>query len=384
MSFQRKEKFPVRERNAFELLVDGEAFFTIMLASIARAQRFIFLEQYLVTTGSIGKKFVQALSEAAQRDVKVYCLFDDYGSRGLNQYSRQQLIDAGIQLCIYNPIRFKHWQSALFRDHRKLLLVDNAIGFVGGAGITDEFLGQNKNDSWHDVVLKIQGDVLQDWGQLFQQTWRQYSATSIDDSNAPSTDVRLRQPGQVLVNHPLHQEFNRRLLNTMRQATQHIWITTPYFVPNWKLRRRLKRMASFGVDVRLLLPGDQSDHPWVSQAARRYYTRMLKHHIRIFEYQPRFTHAKIVICDDWVSIGSSNLDRWNQHWNLDANQAIHDPVFAQHAMAIFREDFKQSREIELAIWSQRPWWQRWHEGYAGYLILLLEKLSRYFPKRRSP
>ena len=382
MSFQRKDIFPVRETNAFELLVDGEQYFATMLTAIASAQQFIFLEQYLVTTCAIGKKFVQALTEAVQRKVKVYCLFDDYGSRGLTQYSRQQLINAGIQLCFYNPIRFKRWQSALFRDHRKLLLVDNAVGFVGGAGITDDFVAHDKQEGWHDVVLKIQGAVLQDWSQIFLQTWRQNTVAAIVYPEAPSTDFSMPQPGQVLVNYPWHQEFNRTLLNKMRQATQHIWITTPYFIPNWKLRRRLKRMASFGVDVRLLLSGDQSDHPWVSQAARRYYTRMLKHRIRIFEYQPRFIHAKIVMCDDWVSIGSTNLDRWNQHWNLDANQAIDDPAFAQQTKEIFRRDFQQSKEIDLAAWLQRPWWQRWHENYAGYLVLLLEKLSHYLPKRR--
>lgn len=383
MSFQRKYTYPVRHANRFELLVDGEEYFPAMLQSIATAQQCIFLEQYLVTTGTIGKQFVQALADAVHRGVKVSCLFDDYGSRGLTQDSRQQLINAGIQLCFYNPIKLPKWQSALFRDHRKLLLVDSTTAFVGGAGITDEFVTHNKNAGWHDSMLKIQGAVLQDWHQLFQATWQQITGIEIPCPAMDSSHAEWHQTGQVLVNHPWHQEINQLALNKMHHATKHIWITTPYFVPSWKLRRRMKRMATQGVDVRLLLAGDLSDHPWVSHAARRYYTRLLKNHVRIFEYQPRFTHSKIVLCDHWVSIGSSNLDRWNQRWNLDANQAIDDAGFAEVTKAIFLRDFAQSKEIKLDQWLQRPRWHRWRESYSGYLVMLLERLSRYLPRRRK-
>lgn len=383
MSVRHKYTFPVRNDNAFEILIDGEQYFPAMLTAIDSAQHFIFLEQYLVITGKIGKQFVNSLSQAVKRGVEVFCLFDDYGSRGLNQYSRQQLVNAGIHLSFYNPVRLKHWQSALFRDHRKLLLVDNATGFVGGAGITDDFIATDGKPGWHDILLKIQGEVLSDWNQLFQHTWQQITDRPITISSKTSLPPTSRQSGQVLINQPWHQEFNRMLLNKMQRASQKIWITTPYFVPNWKLRRRLKRMSKLGVDVRLLLPGQLSDHPWVSQAARRYYTRLLKHNVRIFEYQPRFTHAKIVLCDNWVSIGSSNLDRWNQRWNLDANQAIEDHSIAALTTGIFENDFSQSEEILLSSWLHRSWWQRWRETYAGYVVMLAEKLSRYFPRRRK-
>lgn len=384
MSPQSKYTFPVRDSNNFSLLIDGEAYFSAMLESIQLAQGFIYLEQYLVATCDIGRKFIQALSQAVQRGVKVYCLFDEYGSRGLTQYSRQKLISAGIQLCFYNPVKLKRWQNALFRDHRKLLLIDNTIAYVGGAGITDDFISTKDSIGWHDVVLTIQGEVLADWQQLFESTWQQISGIALAHTTNISQPSEMIMSGQVLVNQPWHQEYNRTVLNKMMNASNCIWISTPYFVPSWKLRRRLKRMANTGVDVRLLLSGDNSDHLWVSHAARRYYTRLLKSHVRIFEYQPRFTHAKIVLCDNWVSIGSSNLDRWNQRWNIDANQSIEDPVFADITKELFQQDFKQCQEIQLSDWLQRPWWRRWHEGYAGYLVLLLERLSRYLPKRRDP
>ena len=147
------------------------------------------------------------------------------------------------------------------------------------------------------------------------------------------------------------------------------------------MRRRLGRAARKGIDVRLLLAGERSDHPWVTHAARRHYSRLLRNGVRIFEYQPRFTHAKIVLCDEWVSIGSSNLDRWNQRWNLDANQGVKDKAFAQSVRAMFMTDFNHSKGIELTTWSQRSFWQHFFEWGLGYFVAALERISRYFPRR---
>jgi len=138
----------------------------------------------------------------------------------------------------------------------------------------------------------------------------------------------------------------------------------------------------YGIDVRLLLPGRFSDHPWISFAARRHYSRLLHSGIRIFEYQPSFIHAKINLCDDWVSIGSSNLDRWNQHWNLDANQAIYNPKLATEVASLFQEDFAKSVEINLEEWKRRPWLARLRERLSGRLVAWLENIMRARRDRR--
>ena len=176
--------------------------------------------------------------------------------------------------------------------------------------------------AWHDVMLEIQGSIIQDWTQLFVQTWQKHSPLPITLptlSDQPHVD---RQVGRLLTSSPFaRQEINQALIKQLRRSQHRVWITSPYFVAPRKIRRLLRQTARRGVDVRLLLPGPFSDHTWISHAARRHYMRMLKDKIRIFEYQPRFIHAKMQLCDDWVSICSSNLDRWNQHWNLAANQA---------------------------------------------------------------
>jgi len=139
----------------------------------------------------------------------------------------------------------------------------------------------------------------------------------------------------------------------MYNAQQRIWFSTAYFVPGWKIRRRLKRAARSGIDVRLLLPGPVSDHPAVRYVGQRFYHRLLRNGVRIFELQNRFLHSKCVLCDNWVSIGSSNFDRWNLRWNLEANQEINDEKFAISIQKMFEQDFSNSTEITLDNWKQR-------------------------------
>ncbi|MDH5407630.1 MAG: phosphatidylserine/phosphatidylglycerophosphate/cardiolipin synthase family protein [Gammaproteobacteria bacterium] len=382
---QGKYQFDIQTGNNFELLIDGKQFFPTMLDAINGAKKTIMLEQYLMRSGKIAKRFIDALLKAKQREVDVFILLDDYGSSALEQADRDRLVNGGIKLWFYNPIRLKHLQRNFFRDHRKILIIDHSDVFVGGAGITDEFSSEFKGQqAWHDVMLKIQGLIVHDWVQLFHQTWQHCSNTSLTIPESNTQRCSADMTGRILTTAPLHpQEINRALLRRLTRAKQRIWITTPYFVASQKIRRHLRHAARRGLDVRLLLPGPHNDHPWIGYAARRYYLRLLRYGVRIFEYQPRFTHAKIELCDDWTSLGSSNLDRWNQRWNLDANQAVYDKEFAQHITRYFKHDFAQSQEILFDDWKQRPWLTRVREHIAGQLMYLLERVGRSSYRRRK-
>jgi phosphatidylserine/phosphatidylglycerophosphate/cardiolipin synthase-like enzyme len=144
-----------------------------------------------------------------------------------------------------------------------------------------------------------------------------------------------------------------------------VWLATAYFIPSTKLRRALRRAASRGVDVRLLLPGPITDHPAVRYASRRFYARLLRYGVRIFEYQGRFMHTKVALADDWTTIGSSNVDRWNLRWNLEANQEIEDRGFAAQTLAMLQEDFTHCEEILYREWHRRSRLQRLREWLWG-------------------
>ncbi len=365
-----------------------------MLTAIDTARVQILLEMYLMSSGATASRFVAALGAAARRGVAVHVLLDDFGTQALSRPDRDRLQDAGVHLALYNPLGLRRWRWVLLRDHRKLLLVDGRVAFVGGMGITDEFDPASRSDGsdWHDVMLALQGPCVADWQQVFVRVWTRWSAQPIAPPVTPPVTSRITplmaQPITLAMAPPGHpaptptdrldgrvlaqtrtggQAVMRAVLAEIGKARKRVWIATAYFAPTRRLRRALKRAARRGVDVRLLLAGPNTDHPGVWHAGRRYYGRLLRSGVRIFEYQPRFLHAKMVLCDDWASIGSSNLDHWNLRWSLDANQAVMDPRFAEQLAELFTHDFAQSTSWTASDWQQRGRWARLLEGLAGTL-----------------
>lgn len=367
-----------RHGNRFRLLVDGDTFFPAMLEAIAAAQRQVLLEMYLVESGRVTDRFIAALEAATRRGVRVCLLLDDYGCRGLTAADRARLKQTGVELVLYNPLRFSgKLRRNLFRDHRKLLVVDQLCAFVGGAGLTDDFDPGNRSERyWHDVMVEIRGPVVADWQAAFAHNWAHWSrgAPVVPEPNGPKLGT---QAGRIsLSGSDTRAPIKRGLLTRISRARQRIWLATAYFVPSWKQRRRLARAARRGVDVRLLLPGPHTDHPAVRHAGRRFYASLLRAGVRIYEYQPRFLHAKVALIDDWVSIGSSNQDRWNLRWNLEANQEIDAPDFAAETATLLETDFALSEEMQFSAWARRPWYHRIAETFWGSIDRWVDQHAR--------
>ncbi len=372
--------YPWRAGNRFELLLDGAVFFPRMLAAIAAAAQQVEVELYLIEDGQCSERLVDALCRAAARGVRVRGLFDAYGAAGLAAPARERLLAAGVELRWYNPLRWRRGVRNFHRDHRKLLLVDGRLAYVGGTGATDEFwLPSESRSPWHEVMVEIEGPLVGDWQQLFEHQWRarfawrpQHQPLALSLPDCPPAGLGL---GRVAyADAAQHRDILLSLLRALRGARQRVWLATPYFLPTWKIRRALRRAAARGVEVRLLLAGRHTDHPPVRFAGQRYYPKLLKAGVRIFEYQPRFLHLKMVLVDDWVSVGSCNFDHWNLRFNLDANVEALDPGFTQAVAACFIEDFAVSREITLDDWQQRPWWRRAQQRLWGWLDRLAVNL----------
>jgi cardiolipin synthase A/B len=375
--------FPWRQANQFELLLDGPQFFPAMLAAIASATVQVELELYLVASGACTNLLVAALCAAAQRGVQVRCLLDGFGSLGLPGAQRRELLSAGVQLRFYNPLGWRRGLRNLYRDHRKLLLVDERLAFVGGTGATDHFWQPADNShAWHEVMVQMSGPLLADWLQLFDRqwhaalqrlAWRPQPVTGI--VRLPSNPQGGAGFGRVAyADGRQHQDILQSLLRAVAHSQSCIWLATPYFLPGWKLRRALRKAALRGVDVRLLLTARNTDQPPVRFAGQRYYPKLLKAGVRIFEYQPQFLHLKMLLVDDWVSVGSCNFDRWNLRFNLDANLEALDAHLSAQVAASFRADFGQSQEIDLWHWHATPWWQRLQQRLWGLLDRLLVNL----------
>lgn len=380
-----------RKGNSFRLLKDGQSFYPAMIQSIESARRYILMEMYLVESGLVATRFIDAFCDAAMRGVFVCLLLDDFGSWSLGSQDRRRLAECGVAISFFNPLRYGNWFANLKRNHRKLLIVDGAIAFTGGAGITDVFSPEQRPlNFWRDTMVEISGPVITDWQASFQSLWAIWGhpVCSLPDPE-PASETADMQGKLTLMQPPGRRDIIRSLISRIRTARRRVWIETPYFIPSRKMRHALKKAARAGADVRLLLPGVMTDHLPIRRISQRYYQPLLRNGVRIFEYEPRFLHSKIMLCDDWVSMGSSNLDKWSLRWNLEANQEVADHDFAEEVCLMFLSDFREGRKIRYGAWLKRPWYLRFSERFwqsvmvwAG-CMLQMRKMRIFSSSRRT-
>lgn len=372
----------MRQGHRLDLLADGNHFFPAMLAAIDSARHYVLMEMYLFESGRLADRFIAALIDAADRGVQVHLLLDDFGSLKLQAHDRVRLRTGGVVLALYNPLRLGRLSANLHRDHRKLLLIDGRVAFTGGSGITDDFDPSIRTRRWwHDLMLRIEGPVVHDWQRLFERTWRQSS-----DAALPALPTKLPEPAgphatRLVVNDGRRREIQRHLIRRLSDAQQRIAISVAYFVPPLRIRATLRRAALRGVKVDLILPGRHTDHQSARYAGRRFYTQLLRAGVRIHEYTPRFSHVKLMICDDWVSLGSANLDHWTLRWNLEANLEFEDTDFAATALAQFTADLAQTREVDLPTWMARGHRARAREWFWSLISSWLVRWEAIRPPR---
>jgi cardiolipin synthase A/B len=218
--------------------------------------------------------------------------------------------------------------------------------------------------------------VVGDWQRAFARTWRRLGPELALPDPLPEPLAGGALGRLSLSEARQHSVLANGTVRRIDAARTRAWIVSAYFVPSRRFRRALRRAARRGVDVRLLMPSARTDHPWVRQAARRFYGKMLRNGVRIFEYQPRVLHAKMIVCDDWLSIGSSNLDRWSFKWNLEANQEVADARVADAAAALYSADLAVSSALSRRHWPRRAWLDRLRERIAGALDRWLEGWRR--------
>lgn len=323
-----------------------------MKEACLNARLSIDIEQYILEKDDIGSEFLEILIQKRKAGVEIRILCDMVGSYDLFSSSvPDSLRDIGIQVRFWNivkPWRVRSYLSWFFRDHRKMLVVDKKIGFIGGVGIRGDF------KIWRDTHVKVIGPVTLEMAHSFEQMW---NAASIKNStkNTPS-NKNSTGDFSLVTNSPLLRKkfFYHDLVSMIRSAKSSICITTPYFIPDGKIRRALKGAAKRGVETVILIPR-KSNHIWADRAGRSYFEKLLQNKVRIFRYGGEMLHAKTVVIDGvWASVGSFNIDSLSIRFNYEANVVSTNEIFAQEVMEFFREDLVLSEELQLHEWKARP------------------------------
>jgi len=361
---------PILDGNRVDVLRNGVQIFPAMLAAIRGAQKTINLEFYIYWDGEIGRLFAETLAERARAGVAVKVILDSVGSATMSRSLIDFMQRNGIDVEWYHPLRWYTLSRFNHRTHRKLLVVDGTIGFSGGVGIADEWLGDaDARNHWRDTVARVEGPVVTQMQFAFMDNWvksRGELLTGLD--YFPTLEPRGEHLAQVIKSSPSEGSSTAKLLYIVSivSAQQRIWINSAYFVPDKDTIRALEGAVRRGVDVRVIIPGEIIDVPIVRQAGRLHYHDLLDRGIRIWEYQPTMMHAKTMVVDGiWSTVGSSNFDDRSFRLNDEVNVNIYDEAIAAQMEAMFQEDLARSEEIKLRPWLRRPRFSKVKEWVAG-------------------
>ena len=362
---------PVEPATAnYNWLCTGKDVFPAMLAAIEGASESVWLETYIYSADELGERFRDALVAARRRDVDVRVLFDALGSLGLSNSFWDPLRAVGGNVLRFNPSLLNRFG---IRDHRKMLVIDHRLAFVGGFNIAQEYDGDGINRGWCDLGLKIEGPLAAELAASFEDMFTRARAPQtpllrLTQSGAKRTIVAPRE--QLLLSGPGRgrSPIKTALRHDLARARD-VRIMMAYFLPTWRMRRSIVRVARTGGTVQLILAG-KSDVTLSKLAGQSLYRRFLKAGARIHEYQPQILHAKLLIIDDIVYVGSANLDQRSLNINYELMIRLHSSTIAAQAGEIFQNTMKYCREITLEDWRKhRTLWRRLKQHLA-YLVLV--------------
>lgn len=362
---ERLAQLPFTRDNRAELLVDGEAAFSSMLMGIRAARYYVLVEFYILRDDDTGRVFSEALMERVRAGVRVHLLYDEIGCHDTPRAFFERLRDAGVRVTEFGTTRGP-WVNRFrinFRNHRKILIVDGKVAWLGGHNVGDEYLGRDSRfGPWRDTHLRVEGPAavcvqvpfLEDWywatGHVPTLQWEPFDPDPTDDG----------LPVLILPSGPAdaQETYALALLHAINQARERLWIHSPYFAPDDQIVAALQLATLRGVDVRILLP-ERPDHRLVWLASFHFLNLPALRQVKFFRYQPGFLHSKAVLIDDrYAAIGSANFDNRSLRINFEITAVVADHGFASRVAAMMEADFARSRPVDHREYERRALWFR--------------------------
>ncbi len=351
-----------------------------MLAAIAAAKTIIRFETYIYRQSPLGEKFRAALMDARARGVHVLVLIDAIGSTELPEAFWQPLLDKGGRVHRFNPFR---WGRFFLRNHRKLLVCDDRTAFIGGYNIAPEYEGDGVSRGWRDLGVRIDGPVAHELAHSFDEMFGKAAFHRRFFARLKKAFARKRQQcdgcellfsGPGLRRNPIAMSLRKDL------AKAHsVQIIAAYFLPSWRIRRSLLRIARRGGRVQLILPA-RSDVPLSLLASQRLYQRFLSAGVEIYEYQPQILHEKLIVIDDAAYVGSANLDTRSLYINYELLLRLTDHTPVADARALFAAHLPHCRRVDPATWKQSR--SLWHHVKERWAYFLLARLDPYIARKQ--
>lgn len=402
---------PFTEDNYVRLLKSGEETFQAIFDSAADAKEIICIEFYIFNDDDTGRKFAKLLKEKAQRGIKVYVLYDHFGSIATSGDFWTDLRKAGINIRASHPFKWLSPRHYIHRNHKKLLIIDGRKAFTGGFNIADEYggyFGKRKKHTWRDTGIYLEGPVAATMFEMFRKSWSAWKGEPIiwHERTQPVYPVRklgrdITRPSHLkdiftLLDNNKHlsgyfsngvkqgisvipifsssakgrRKMRQLFFYSINNAKEKIFLTTAYFTPSRRIIIALEDAVKRGVEVRLLLPGKTDIAP-VYYAGRYFYKKLLNAGIEIYDYQEKILHAKTAVFDScWSIVGSANLDFQSLRRNDESNVGIFDNDFSRYMTGAFMEDIQHSIKVDALIWSKRPFYEK-----------ILERFFSVFRKR---
>jgi cardiolipin synthase len=368
---------PPLPADSLELYLDGASKYAALVAAIEAAQRHVHLEYYIWEPDQIGTRLRDLLVAKARAGVKVRMIVDGTGSSGLRRRFLRPLREAGVEVAWFNPVslRWIRTRRVDFRTHRKLVVCDGKVGFTGGMNIADSHSAELSTAYWRDTHIRIEGTAVWSLQRIFLEDW--HFATEqpppTGDDIFPAPGAERRHVIQIVASGPDHEprSIHRTFFTVMTRATSRLWVTTPYFVPDDATLTALCTAAQRRLDVRLLIPL-RGDSRLVDLAARSYLPELLTSGVKVYEYLPRFIHAKTIVADDDLAVvATANLDNRSFQLDFEIAALIYDRDVASQLANAFEADLRDSRRVMSDDLAHAPFLRRLGEAGARLLSPLL-------------
>ena len=364
--------------NHAELCLNGDGTYDRLFADLASARETITLQMYYCQPGKIADAFGDVMRERAKAGVRVLFLLDAFGSAKLTEDYLESLRTAGVEVAKFRPVQWYALEKAYARSHIRVVVVDGRIGYTGGFGMDDKWLGNGRReDQWRDTNVRFTGLAVQQLQATFATGWAEATGELLTGRTVfpdASEDGDGMMRATLLHTAPtIGSTAAERLLALSIAAARHsLFITNSYFVPDDDFVRLLREAAGRGVDVRILTPGTLNDVKSTWYAGRAQYEPLLDGGVRIFWYQPSMIHAKAFVVDGcWSSIGTMNFDNRSLAFNDESNLLVLDDTFGAQVRDMFLDDLTRSKEVTLEAFRKRPMRERFLEWGASRVARVL-------------